>query len=323
MLSPGLTVVIICGYENTNSIGGGLNDLWRWDGSNWIWVSGDKITNANGVYGIKGAESPLNVPSARHGAVSWIDSNDNLWLFGGRNSSPANGGGFTLLNDLWRWNKTTGWVWLSGDSTPYSSGVYGIKGSAGLNNVPGARSDAVSWIDGNDVLWLFGGFGKADDINASAGFLNDLWRWDGQNQNWTWVSGSSVAGEPGIYGTIKVADVNNTPGARMGAISWIDSKNNFWLYGGKVNEIAERSDFWKWDGVSWIWISGSNNTANDVAKYGTVQIENYNNTPGARQNAISWVDKNDKLWLFGGIRTETFLYSFRDVFMNDVWRLNP
>jgi hypothetical protein len=49
----------------------------------WTWISGSNTTDQHGVYGEKGIPSSLNVPGARQNAVSWIDKNGNLWLFGG------------------------------------------------------------------------------------------------------------------------------------------------------------------------------------------------------------------------------------------------
>ncbi len=62
---------------------GWLNDLWKFDGYIWTWISGSNQTYQVGVYGIQGVSSSINIPGARSSLVSWIDSNNNLWLFGG------------------------------------------------------------------------------------------------------------------------------------------------------------------------------------------------------------------------------------------------
>ena len=62
---------------------GNLNDLWKYDGNNWIWISGPNIYNQQGNYGQQGISSSSNIPSSRYGSVSWIDNNNHLWLFGG------------------------------------------------------------------------------------------------------------------------------------------------------------------------------------------------------------------------------------------------
>ncbi|MEO5673753.1 MAG: T9SS type A sorting domain-containing protein [Chitinophagales bacterium] len=62
----------------------------------WTWVSGDTILNYTGFYGIQGTSNPSNNPSDRGGAVSWIDDQCHLWLFGGWSN------GFNLKNDVWK-----------------------------------------------------------------------------------------------------------------------------------------------------------------------------------------------------------------------------
>jgi hypothetical protein len=60
-----------------------LNDLWRYDGEEWVWLSGSKLRNQSGVYGEKGIPNSNNIPGGRFGAASWIDSYGNMWIFGG------------------------------------------------------------------------------------------------------------------------------------------------------------------------------------------------------------------------------------------------
>ena len=50
---------------------------------------------------------------------------------------------------------------------------------------------------------------------------------------WTWISGSNLTNQPGIYGIQENTSTNSTPGARHGAVGWYDSlKEEFWLFGG-------------------------------------------------------------------------------------------
>ena len=72
------------GGEGHGAAGDGrLNDLWKWDGSAWTWMSGSDEPAGYGVYGTRGIAAPGNVPGARSGSVSWTDASGNLWLFGG------------------------------------------------------------------------------------------------------------------------------------------------------------------------------------------------------------------------------------------------
>ena len=297
------------GYSATG-YSGNLNDLWKYDGTNWTWVSGDSRINQHGVYGAKGVAAGTNKPGARHGSVSWTDSKDNLWFFGGVGYDGKGIQG--KLNDLWKFDGTN-WIWVSGDSRRNQRGVYGTKGIAAGTNKPGARLDSVSWTDSKDNLWLFGGRGEGKFRES---WLNDLWKFDGTN--WIWVSGDSQRDQRGDYGTKGVAAGTNKPGARYGGVSWTDSKDNLWLFGGRgEGKLWEslRNDLWKFDGTNWTWVSGDSRR-NQIGVYGAKGVAAGTNKPGARNGSVSWTDSKDNLWLFGGwgrgnVREKSLL--------NDLW----
>jgi hypothetical protein len=50
---------------------------------NWVWISGTHLTYVYGSYGTKGVASSGSFPGTRILSASWIDKNNNLWLFGG------------------------------------------------------------------------------------------------------------------------------------------------------------------------------------------------------------------------------------------------
>jgi hypothetical protein len=82
------------------SVGGGLlNDLWKFDGSQWTWVSGGNLINPSGWYGTQGVAAANNVPGGRSGSAIFTDSSGKLWLFGGTGLDSA--GAQAQLNDLW------------------------------------------------------------------------------------------------------------------------------------------------------------------------------------------------------------------------------
>jgi hypothetical protein len=124
--------------------------------------------------------------------------------------------------------------------------VYSTQGIVTGTNIPGARTWADSWIDGSGNLWLFGGAGW-DSIGAN-GYLNDLWKFDGTN--WSWVSGSNLVNQIGVYGTQSVPAGTNIPGAREYAVSWIDGRGNFWLFGGlgydSAGTFGSLNDLWRY-----------------------------------------------------------------------------
>jgi len=62
---------------------GYLNDLWKFDGNDWTWIKGSNTGDQNGVYGTLGVPNSANNPGSRQSSTSWIDSQNNMWLFGG------------------------------------------------------------------------------------------------------------------------------------------------------------------------------------------------------------------------------------------------
>ena len=293
-----------------------LNDLWKFDGTDWSWVSGSDTDYQYGVYGTKGVPDPANVPGGREQAVSWIDSSSNLWFFGGY-GYPAGSGGPGFLNDLWKFDGTN-WTWVSGSNARNQFGVYGTKGVPDPANVPGARDGAVSWIDGSGNLWLFGGWGYA--ASGLSGRLNDLWKFDGTD--WTWVNGSNAIDQLGVYGTKGVPAPANVPGARESAVPWIDGSGNLWLFGGNgyaaSGPIGDLNDLWKFDGTNWTWVSGSN-AIDQYGVYGTKGFPDPAHVPGSRREAVSWRDGSGNLWLFGGWGYST---SEGLGYLNDLWKFD-
>ncbi len=294
---------------------GVLNDLWKWDGTSWTWVSGSNAYGRVGIYGTKGVAAPENVPGARYGAATWIDDGGNLWLFGGEGRGSVTS--FDVaLSDLWKWDGAN-WTWVSGPNVGQQLGVYGTKGVAAPLNRPGARREASAWRDASGSFWLFGGRGYASAGSGNK-LLNDLWKWDGAN--WTWMSGSSSE-QAGVYGTKGTASPANVPGGRYAATSSLDPDGRVWVHGGSGFGAASSgllNDLWSWDGTSWTWVSGSD-TPNQPGVYGTKGVAAVSNVPGARRSSASWCDSNGDLWLLGG---SGFPSAGPEGSLNDLWKWN-
>ncbi len=203
-------------------------------------MSGSNTWYQVGVYGVQGTPDPNNVPGARMGSVSWIDGVGDLWLFGGVGLDSVDTSG--RLNDLWRHDSSGQWTWMSGSDTIGQAGIYGIQGTPDPTNVPGARQDSSSWIDAVGNLWLFGGYGR-DSVGDVEDRLNDLWRYDVSDGQWTWISGANICGQTGIYGVQGAPDPANVPGARESGISWADDAGNLWLLGGGGLDSAGNGDY--------------------------------------------------------------------------------
>jgi N-acetylneuraminic acid mutarotase len=224
-----------------------MNDLWEFDPATteWAWMGGSISQSVGGVYGTEGILSTSNFPGSRAGANLWTDSFGNRWLFGGEGLDATFRQGF--LNDLWQLSSSyQEWAWMAGVNidggysttgefgTLYgTAGVYGTLGQAASGNAPGGRVASANWIDANGNLWIFGGEGF--DSTGKFGFLNDVWQFNPVTREWAWMGGNNVVGsntaQP-IYGIPGTPASGNTPGGRLGAISWTDNSGNLWLFGG-------------------------------------------------------------------------------------------
>jgi N-acetylneuraminic acid mutarotase len=281
-----------------------LNDLWKFNPAayQWTWMSGSNTPNQPSVYGTLGTPAPGNVPGASSNGVSWIDKQGNLWLLEG--------------NVLWEFYPTTNlWAWMGGSENATCNAVYGTLGVPASTNLPGNRSGAVSWTDESGNFWMFGGSGC--DSASNGGNLNDLWKYSPSTQEWTWMSGADTTGQPGIYGTLQTPAIENVPGSRTGAVSWTDSKGNFWLFGGVGRDSTSTSesylnDLWEFNLSTneWAWMSGSAvadgfcatlaNWCGQLGVVGTFQTPALGNTPSGRYDSVGWTDSAGNFWLFSG-----------------------
>lgn len=299
----------------------------------WTWMGGANTVNQAGVYGTLGALSAGNVPGARYCANSWTDGSGNAWIFGGIGVDGTGSEG--TLNDLWKFNPTTRqWAWMGGSAKVAGAGfgVYGTLEAASKGNLPGGRFCAASWTDTSGNLWLFGGEGY--DSTGTEDLLNDLWRFNPSNLEWTWMGGSDSAEESdsakSVYGTPGIPDAGNIPGGRGGANSWTDLSGNLWLFGGggtdSTNTLGELNDLWKFDLSTheWTWVCGSQTVPSpsngQPGVYGTMGEPAPGNTPGGRQQAASWTDASGNLWLFGGGGADSTGTHGQ---LNDLWQFNP
>lgn len=225
-------------------------------------MHGTTVFNSKGSYGTKGLASSSNVPPGRSTAVSWIDSNNFLYLFGG---GTYNYGKLFLpmqqksimhllgYNDLWRYNITSNeWTWISGSNLYSQRGVYGTQGVPSSTNVPGVHASSLSWIDSENTLWLFGGTGLDGSTQFGTlslnnllkcthlclGILNDLWKYNISSNQWTWMSGSSSIRQRGSYGNQGIPSDSTKPGSRTSSVSWVDSNDTLWLFGGNGLDSA-------------------------------------------------------------------------------------
>ena len=291
------------GYDSVGAFSK-LNDLWEYTPSNgqWTWIEGSNTIHHPGLYGVQGSGNVANIPGSRNLSATWADTSGNFWLFGGFGYDKFDSAG--TLNDLWKFTPSNSkWTWMEGSNAINQSGTYGTQGTGSVTNIPGARGGAASWTDSAGNFWLFGGDGF--DSVGTNNLLNDLWEFTPSNGQWTWVSGSPLAIQSGIYGTLGVANSANIPGSRQWAASWVDTSGHLWLFGGLGLDSAGNSgglnDLWEYfpNNNQWVWIGGSN-IINSSGTYGTQGVGSPGDIPGVRQTPATWLDSAGRLWFFGG-----------------------
>ncbi len=275
----------------------------------WTWMNGSDSTGSFGHYGTQGVFNPANTPPGLYEACEWTDKDGNFWLFGGTFD----------YGDLWEYKPSINqWAWIKGPGITNQFGVYGVQGVPSITNYPGCRAfGALTWVDTAGNLWLFSGNGYA---STNAGYLNDLWMYSIPTNEWTWMSGSDTAGDPGSYGTIHVTSATNMPPSRNESSgSWIDNNNNLWFYGGQLN-ANYFSDMWRYSIAlnEWTWMSGVS-YLNGWANYGTKGVPSTSNMPSGRSVYAKWKDSNGQFWLFGGRQAPNMNGGYH----NDLWRFNP
>lgn len=310
---------------HANYAGGDGNDLVLTEGYGWTWIHGSQAGNQNGIYSAHGVATPTNVPGARSGSATWQDAEGNLWLFGGLGlAQVGNTAGY--LSELWKWNRANNqWTWVKGDGNN-GNGTYGTLGVAATANNPGARHQAASWLGTDGSLWLFGGFGWAA-TGTTTSYLNDLWKYDPVSNNWTWMAGSNTHNTNGSYGTQGQESTINLPGARFGAVTWIDAATGHaWLFGGSGlgasgTTVSNLNDLWRFNPTSgaWVWMKGNSTASGTNGTYGTLGVAATNNTPGTRNLPATWVGTNGDLWLFGGSGNGSNMSGS----LGDLWRYSP
>ena len=277
----------------------------------WAWMKGDSIPNSLGVFGTLGVPDLLNTPKSLYEPAEFKDAQGRFWLFGGVNNFFT-----SVYNTFWMYDKSTNeWTWEGGSTTANQPGVYGTKGVPSVNNHPGARGWGVlTWVDNNGLLWLFGGV--AYDSQGDYGYINDLWNYNISTSEWTWVSGSNLCHQYGVYGTQGVPDTANHPGRRGETnATWVDDDNALWFFGG-FDGIYSWNDLWRYNPSTneWTWMNGSD-TCCQSNSYGILGVSSPSNHPGPRWTYSKWRDSQNNFWLFGGYT------NFGAV--NDLWKYDP
>ncbi len=263
------------------------------------------------VPGIKGVASASNFPGRREKSQTWIDSSGNLWLFSGIVTNAT----IQPDSDLWKYDFTTNlWTWVSGEINN-TTGNYVDFGIASDNSFPKTRTGGFCWTDNSNNLWLFSGdiYHGLSDQNSN---VDDVWKYNIDTNKWTWMKGINpnlLLSSPTVLGTLGIESPLNTPGGnRMyeGSV-WKANNNEVYIRGNSIY-------LWKYNMTTNNWTIVNNNNSTN---YGIQNVENSTNNPPLTANAMTWVDANNNLWMFGG-RYDYLGNSGSKMNYNTLWKFN-
>jgi hypothetical protein len=185
------------------------------------------------VYGTQGVSSPLNDPGGRWTFTKFKDRNGSFWIFGGWAGAT--------LSDVWRFDPDINeWTWMTGSSTFGDTGSFLATCNFDSVSHPGARAEQrSSTTDDCGIFWTFGGRGTTNNNPFS-----DLWIFNPDDLEWSWLAGPSASNQSGSYGTLGVPSASNLPPSRVGAVAWWGDDDRFYLYGGWEMAGGFMCDMW-------------------------------------------------------------------------------
>lgn len=332
------------------------NDLWQYDPviNQWAWMGQFAISPSNFgmypidtvntiVYGARGTGTALNTPGHRghsrfETGAAWTDANGNLWMFGGRTynvPSPgmASGGRMVrdsgYLADMWKYDVNTAiWTWMSGSNILDDPGHYGSLGVPSVNNYPAARVVQNFWTDDSGNFWMAGGFGTGPDTNLYSNHYEDIWKFNPNTLEWTWIkgpAGPTTLLPSGI--TCDTSALNNWGPHCLNNFVWKLNDDIIITYESKDSlELSDPGGL-DYPRNNLIAYSVSSNTWVPLAEYslagnyGVTGLAASTNVPYARTLASGFVDKNKNCWLLGG--RPAFNLNSSLLAYNDVWKYIP
>lgn len=316
-------IYIYGGFFNGKSQYYLLNDLWKlnMNTGQWTWLKGS-LTSKESIVSDIGVEDPNNLPNTLDWSLDnpkpnhWVDNSGDFWIF--------------VNQYMWRYRiSTNSWAVMKqkkiitdDDKKP----IYGTINVEDPKNFPGTINGSACWIGNDGNLYQFKGSKNIDAI----------WKYNIQTNNWVWIKGvdsniNSV--NKNTYQKLAgLLESENTPGGTLDfGAKWTDEDGNLWLYGvlGSFHKgfslyVYRSDDLWKFDisQKKWQWINGNyfsfyNFSNYNSLDYGVLNVEDKRNSPGSRNEAFSWIDKNGNLWLFGGNYG-----SFDNQLHQDLWMYN-
>ena len=248
---------------------------------------------------------PNASPKQRFRARGWVYQN-KFWIYGGVSNFND------TYNDLWYFDLVDKeWHFVSGDKNQgfkpdmYNGNYPSNPGESGVEYFPRARSDYGFWIHKDlGKFWFFGGFAA----NHGDACLGDMWSFDVSTKKWTFLTGTDTI----YYSSSALPE--NEPGARNAPVTWIDSQNDLYLFGGNRQFDKFLNDIWVYNLQTNAWVLKDTSTANSIS----IISEKLKNRPGGRASTSGHIQTRNFIYLFGG-----YGYGINPGeagFLGDIWR---
>lgn len=301
------------------------NMLWRYNIASgmWTWMSGDiDFDEKNPLWNTIQQYSPFNTPGGRSETnCSWVDKDNNLWFFGGFTMD----GREVHCNDMWKYSIANNqWICMKGPAETNNRGHYGVKGVEASENVPPSRWCGTSWKDEDDNFYIFGG------SNLRMGVFNDVWKYNTHTNNWTWIAGPDSANGLSVLGNKCVSANELMPSPRNESRSPKNDacKLSYFMFGGSENWgyecMDEFNDLWEFDIKTnqWKWLSGTDQL-NPAGCFGIKGIADAANVPPGIQGSCMWLDRDENVWMFGGLTSKDYAYNPTYLGRSTLWKFIP
>jgi hypothetical protein len=282
----------------------------------WTWMSGYLVSDAVWIYP-RPLPTPLSVkgtpwvlgsttkPSVREHSAGGIANNNEIYVYGGASLE------YEFSSDFWVYDiSQQKWAFISDLGWEAVFDNIGVESSIAH---PGGRNRMASSIDKNGNIWLFGGLYKNKYTNEISA-RSDLWKYNPKTKKFTYFG--------------DVGNSLNKPNARYRTRAWFDENNNFWMYGGAIDNSSgtfSYNDLWMYNISTnlWSFVSGNKNTTyckdcpNGVypTASGTGGIQYF---PRARSDYAYWKDNSGNIWIYGGYAESHGADEF-----GDLWKFNP
>ena len=254
------------------------NDLWRLDLDTWKWSLVHNGTAGN----------MSTVPESRQLASACGIQNSYFVLFGGLNEHEE------ALSDTWiYYMKDKKWYKLNEirEKLMYSHENEG--------EYPGPKGDASSWCYNYTYMFVFGGFGKEQQLS------HEMWKFDLEELTWKQTESSEKLPKDGDF--VKYLPY---PRGRSGTTKWT-VEDELYMFGGNIMDknvrskhlmIGNSGDLWKYSirNDKWTYLMGPQEPCKQATNYGSKGKASPESYPGCRRQAASWVDLHNNLWMFGG-----------------------